>query len=100
MREQQMFTLVKVEDPTWTIFHTNVHNERLKEVRQRYLNRRGVERFMNASNFTAKFPDGVYYGKLSSLSLVQRARVAVGASKLGPVWRSLKRTLKAGGEPG
>jgi hypothetical protein len=93
MKKHGLYTLAKVEDPNWTIFHTNVHGQRLREVRQRYMARCDVARYMNAKHFSAKFPHGVYYGRPHSLSLLRRARIALGASRLGPFWRHLKRRL-------
>jgi hypothetical protein len=93
MKKHGLYTLTRVEDPSWTIFHTNVHELRLKEVRGRYIARQGVAPYMNAKNFTAKFPHGVYYGRPNPLSLLQRTRIALGASRLGPFWRRIKRSI-------
>ncbi|MBV8782150.1 MAG: hypothetical protein JO353_12205 [Phycisphaerae bacterium] len=91
------FTLTRKEDDNWTVFHTNVHNERLAAVREQFKQRRGVRKYMNSANFTAEFPHGVYYGKPSTHAWHKRLRMAVGASSIGPMWRAMKQTLGAGG---
>jgi hypothetical protein len=96
MKKHGLFTLVRMEDADWTVFHTNVHDDRLAKVREKFRARRGVDRFMNAQNFTAKFPHGAYYGRPNPISLLKRARIAAGASAAGPFLRSLKRLASGG----
>jgi hypothetical protein len=93
MQKHGLYTLVRKEDPDWTLFHTNVHDERLRKVRDDYRARRNITGFMNAANFTAKFPSGIWYGRPPELSWHRRLRVAVGSSVVGPLWRSAKRSL-------
>lgn len=91
------YTLVKEEDPTWTIFHTNVLGEKLVKVREDYLARREVEKFMNAgvkAQFTQPLLGGTYYGQPRRPWI--ELRVAAGASTLGPAWRAIKRALGLG----
>lgn len=86
------YTLCKIEDPTWTVFHTNTHAERLQQVRKKYLNREGVQRFLNIGFSDAK-PDPAqakYYGKPDS-GIVKKLRVAFGKSPIGFYWRTLKQ---------
>ncbi|NJR39750.1 MAG: hypothetical protein HC781_14165 [Leptolyngbyaceae cyanobacterium CSU_1_4] len=47
LERHQVYMLSKVEDPSWTVFHTNVHEERLQAARKRYRARRDIKRFMN-----------------------------------------------------
>lgn len=42
MERHNLYTLMKVEDPNWTVFHTNTHNERLKQTREKYLARQDI----------------------------------------------------------
>ena len=97
MQKHNRFTLTRVEDDTWTIFHTNVHNEKLAQVRQEYRERRRIKPFINAAHFSATFPHGVYYGKPSPHPWHKRLRIAMGASPMGPMWRNVKQTLGLGG---
>ncbi|XQQ06794.1 MAG: hypothetical protein EDM05_57955 [Leptolyngbya sp. IPPAS B-1204] len=94
MERHNVYTLFKVEDPDWTVFHTNTHEQRLKLVRQRYRARKNIEQYMNAA-FSDAPPDpsqAIYYG-VPKDSLIKRLRVAVGRSQVGPYWRSLKQLL-------
>lgn len=93
MQKHGLYTLARKEDADWTVFHTNVHDERLSKVRDDYKARRGVNRFMNAGNFEVKFPSGVWYGRPPLIPWHKRLRIAAGASALGPLWRTTKRSL-------
>lgn len=62
MANHQLYTLVKVEDPTWTVFHTNIQGKKLMEVRENYLARVGVERYMNA-RINNRVLGGCFYGQ-------------------------------------
>ncbi len=99
MQRHDLFTLVRKEDEDWTIFHTNVHDERLRKVRQDYRARRGVEKFMNAANFTATFPHGVWYGRPPVIPWHRRVRMAFGDSLMGPLWRRAKSSIGLSREP-
>lgn len=95
MERHNRFTLMKVEDPNWTVFHTNTHDEQLKAVRERYLARKDIIKYMNAG-FSDAVPDpskGLYYGQ-PPLPLLKRLRIAFGASLFGNHWRSVKRQLR------
>ncbi len=96
MQKHGMYTLARVEDESWTVFHTNVHNERLEKVRRAYRERRNVSRYMNSAHFTATFPNGVYYGRPPQHPWHKRMRIAFGASMLGTSWRAMKKSLKKG----
>ena len=93
MKANNLFTLTRIEDETWTVFHTNVHNERLEKVRQDFRDRRNVRKFFNAADFTAQFPNGVYYGKPTAHPWHKRIRIALGASAIGPMWRTIKQSI-------
>jgi hypothetical protein len=62
MQNHKLFTLAKVEDPTWTVFHTNVQGKKLVEVRENYLARVDVDRFMNAQ-INNRVLGGCFYGQ-------------------------------------
>jgi hypothetical protein len=96
MEHHQLFCLCKIEDPDWTVFHTNVHEEKLVVARERYQARYEIDRFMNAGNyFYSPEPKYLrYYGQLPQrLPLSKQIRVAFGRSPLGAQWRQLKQQL-------
>jgi hypothetical protein len=96
IQRHQVYTLCKVEDPNWTVFHTNTHDERLQQTREKYLAREGIEKFMNLG-FSDEVPDpakAAYYGlPPEKISLMKRIQIAFGASMLGPSWRALKKSI-------
>ncbi len=92
IQNHQKFTLMREEDPTWTIFHTNVHGERLAAVRKDYLARKGITMFMNAGCNGTTAP-GLYYGQPALTRWFKRLQHSFGNSKVGPLWRTLKRSL-------
>jgi hypothetical protein len=91
IERHQAYVLFKVEDPNWTVFHTNVHEERLKAARERYRARRDIKRFMNvgSSNESPDPSKALYYGQPPSR--IKQYRVAFGQSALGTYWRTLKQ---------
>lgn len=93
------YTLVREETEDWTVFHTNCQGKRLVKVREKYLERRGVARYMNAGSGARPpdgvFPPGVYYG-LPGPALSRRVREAFGASFAGPYWRGIKAAMRGG----
>jgi hypothetical protein len=98
MENHQIFCLCKVEDPNWTVFHTNVHEEKLVLARERYVARYAIEQFMNAGNaMESTDPKHMrYYGQLPQrLSWSKQIRVAFGRSPLGAYWRQLKQQLSS-----
>ncbi len=92
IEDRDLYTLCRVEEPSWTVFHTNVTGDRLEQVREKYQARQGIEKFMNAANFTAE-PPGVYYGK-PPYPLAARLRIWFGSTWAGPYWRAIKRKLR------
>jgi hypothetical protein len=92
IQKHQKYTLVREEDPTWTIFHTNLHGERLAKVRTDYLARKRVTKFLNAGCTGAK-PPGIYYGHGAMASWLKRVRAQFGRSPMGPYWRTIKHVL-------
>jgi hypothetical protein len=61
MKNHRLYTLTKVEDPTWTVFHTNVQGKDLVKVRENYLARVDVEKYMNARIYNRVW-GGSFYG--------------------------------------
>lgn len=92
MENHGLFALVKDEDPTWTVFHTNLYNEQLLKTREDSLARRKLSPYMNAGNSTINHP-GVYYGT-PEFSWIKKLRIQLGKSALGPSWRKLKYAIK------
>jgi hypothetical protein len=94
IERHQKYALFKIEDPNWTVFHTNTHGEVLKKVREKYRARKNIKRFMNAGYSDAEpIPaKAVYYGK-PPLPLMKRIQIAFGESAIGPYWRQLKQSI-------
>jgi hypothetical protein len=94
MENHQVFSLCKIEDPNWTVFHTNVHEDRLHAVREKYQARQEIAKYMNAG-YSSEPPipqNLVYYGQSPQrLGLVKRIKVAFGKSQFGSYWRQLKQ---------
>lgn len=94
MQKHQCYTLSKVEDLNWTVFHTNVHDERLQKTREKYLARQNIQKYMNLGNsMVPQDPTQALYYGVPALPFLTRLQIAIGASFLGPYWRSLKTTL-------
>ncbi|MEG3858047.1 hypothetical protein [Microcoleus sp. herbarium12] len=95
MEAHQQYTLCKVEDPSWTVFHTNARDEYLQEVRDKYLAREDVKVFMNPG-LTKDMSQFLYYGQPPvRSSRLQKIREAFGETKVGGYWRELKKILVA-----
>jgi hypothetical protein len=93
IERHQKYTLVKEEDPTWTVFHTNVLGEKLVKVRQDYIARHDIHRHLNAG-YQIPLRGGCYYGQ--KRDYFKELRVGFGASALGPMWRAIKRMVVHG----
>lgn len=96
IKRHNMYTLCKVEDPNWTVFHTNTHEERLKQAREKYLARKDIKRFMNAGFSDAEqIPSkALYYGQPPvKIGIVKKLRIAFGQSPAGVYWQRLKQRL-------
>lgn len=96
IKRHNVYTLCKVEDPNWTVFHTNTHEERLQKIREKYLARQDIEQFMNAGFSAAEpIPDkAMYYGQPPiRIGLVKKLRITFGQSSVGLYWRQLKQKL-------
>lgn len=94
IENHQVYSLFKVEDPDWTVFHTNVHEERLAAARVRYRARKDIKLYMNAGR-SAEPPDPakiLYYGQPPNK--IKQLRVSFGQSKLGSQWRALKQKFR------
>lgn len=91
MQRHHLFALVRVEDPTWTIFHTNVHGARLQAVRADYLRRKDIAPYLNLALCTdpARTLETRYYGQRGPGRLM-RLRIRFGRSRAGPSWRAFK----------
>lgn len=61
IKNHQKYCLARVEDPTWTVFHTNVQGDKLTKVRENYLARIDIEKYMNARIYNRVW-GGSYYG--------------------------------------
>jgi len=90
MRNHKMFTLARIEDPTWTIFHTNMTGPKLEKVREDYYARRDIAKFMNAGNINRIY-GGSYYGRPALRW--SRFKWAINESPLGPLVRLVMRML-------
>jgi hypothetical protein len=93
MARHKKFTLVKIEDPTWTVFHTNIVGKQLVGVREKYLQRVDVERYMNA-RIQNRYWGGCYYGRPPMRW--KNFKWAVGESPLGALIRAVKRSVGIG----
>lgn len=91
MQRHKKYTLVRIEDPTWTVFHTNVAGERLAAVRNKYRARKAIDGYLNAGLSRIEH-GGRYYGQPLGGG-IRRVRVRAGRSWLGPYWRALKRLI-------
>lgn len=87
-----LYTLCKIEDDNWTVFHVNTHDEELKKIRTDYLNRKKVKRYINIgySDQKPQPEKALYYGQ-PGMRLTKKLRVAFGKTMLGSSWRSLKQ---------
>lgn len=90
IRSHQQYTLVKVEDPTWMVFHTNVLGKDLVGVRQDFLAGKDVEKYFNAGSYNRMWT-GSYYGKPPQRW--KNFKWMINESSLGPVVRGIKRLL-------
>ncbi len=62
MIEKGLHTLTRVEDDSWSVFHTNVPSDRMASVREDYYARKRVRPYYNARQFTV-VDGGCYYGQ-------------------------------------
>ena len=92
IKKHKVYTLVREEDPAWTIFHTNVHGEQLVKARADFLTRKHVTKFMNAGSNGTK-PPGLYYGHSAITSWLERIRTQFGNSSVGSYWRAFKNAI-------
>jgi hypothetical protein len=91
MKDHDMYTICKIEDETWTIFHTNAHEEKLIQVREKFLARDGLKKYMNPalSNDPSFF---AYYGSpIMESSLLKKAQINYGRTKMRKVLSKLKK---------
>jgi len=93
IQRHQRYTLVKEEDSSWTVFHTNAVDPKLAELRKDYQARKDVNRYMNAG-YVNPLVSGCYYGQ--PRNRWKEFRAAVGATAIGPYWRAIKRVFAVG----
>jgi hypothetical protein len=101
MKRRRQFSLCRIEDENWTVFHTNTHEMRLKETRARYRARKGIDRYMNLGLETADRRPGkpphsakaLYYGQSRVRQMIKNVRIDLGATPLGPPWRAIKARI-------
>jgi hypothetical protein len=96
IQRHQVYTLCKIEDPNWTVFHTNTHEARLKQTREKYLERQDIERFMNIG-YSDDEPipsQALYYGQPhDKIGFMKQWRILFGQTPAGFYWRQLKQKL-------
>lgn len=78
IERHKKYTLCKIEDPTWTVFHTNASFDRMLELREKYRNRVDVAKYFNAGT-NIPLNGGSYYDRKPDR--VKEARVALGRWK-------------------
>ena len=93
LRNHDKLTLTREENADWTIFHTNRHEGDLVEVRKKYLQRRDIDRFLNAGSTGVEFP-GIFYPDRRSSVWIRKSRAEFGRSPLGRPWRAFKRAVR------
>lgn len=72
IKSHQVYTLMKIENEDWTVFHTNITGEKLKEQRKKYKKRIGVQKYINAG-LRAERDDKWFYGqKVTIKSIIKR----------------------------
>lgn len=89
-----LHTRCRVEDESWTVFHTNAIGKDLLDVRQRFRARDGISEYMNPclSSDITRF---AYYGKpIVRGSASTRLRIAFGKTPAGEYWRKLKEVIR------
>jgi glycosyltransferase involved in cell wall biosynthesis len=93
IERHNLLSLCKIEDPNWSVFHTNTHEELLKETREKYIARQDIEKFLNIG-YSDKEPDyskAIHYGlPAEKIHPVKRVMILFGKSPLGPYWRNFK----------
>ncbi len=94
MQQHGLFALARVEDPTWTIFHTNINGMPLRRVREDYLKRKNIVPYLNLAlcHDARRTLDTRYYGQRPN-GRVKRWRIRFGQSAFGPTWRALKQKV-------
>jgi hypothetical protein len=87
-------TLCRIEDESWTVFHTNAVGPDLFSVRARFRERQDIRPYMNAC-LVNDIDRYAYYGmEIERASAYWRLRIALGDSALGVSWRQLKGLLR------
>lgn len=84
IERHKKYTLVKVEEPTWTVFHTNTFDQDLEALRAKYRGRIDIKRYMNAGQ-VVKHHGGCFYGRRRSL--LEDTRIALGRWRRIAAWK-------------
>ncbi|NJK88677.1 MAG: glycosyltransferase family 4 protein [Myxococcales bacterium] len=90
MRDRGMYSLSRKESLDWSIGHTNVFDEKLRNIRPNYLRRTDVRPYLNLGDRYSYGKDYLYeryYGQGLGPSTVKRLRMRVGASPLARLYR-------------
>ena len=91
MKCHNLYTLCKVEDPSWTIFHTNAHGEQLKEARKQFLARKNLSDFMNPALSKDPTRFAYYFFPIEKANFFYTLRIIFGTTKLGFIWQQMKK---------
>ncbi|NJP11160.1 MAG: hypothetical protein HC866_18185 [Leptolyngbyaceae cyanobacterium RU_5_1] len=83
------------------MFHTNTHDERLQQTREKYLARKDIHQYMNCGYGDEEW-DFVKLGRLVKyyglpeveISPIKRLQIEFGASPFGVYWRSFKHKMR------
>lgn len=90
-QQHGLHTLNRIEDARWTVFHTNVYGAELLKVRERFRRREGLDDYLNPC-MTDDITRYAYYGQpITRADAITRARIALGASPAGQIWRQIKK---------
>ncbi len=79
LEKQDRDLLYREEQPDWTVFHVNVWGDTLERVRERFLKRRGIAKYLNRSELSYGPYQWQNYYSHPKPNLVKRTRVHVGA---------------------
>ncbi|MFH0846033.1 MAG: hypothetical protein V1851_01385 [Patescibacteria group bacterium] len=66
IQKHKVYTLMKEEDEDWTVFHTNITGERLKQQRKKYKERINIKKYLNAGLY-AERENKWFYGQKTSI---------------------------------
>lgn len=94
MQRHNQYTLCKLEDPSWTVFHTNAHDQHLKRTRAQFHARQNLEPYMNPA-LAEDVTQFLYYGYPPiRAGFWQQLKIRFGQTALGAYWRQFKLALQ------